>query len=367
MAHGKGMERIGSAPILRQVGWSSVDIADPKLLWTGRLDGRHPVFSWTGSQLRLRFLGKGVRFHFAPASGIRMAGVHRNFYNLLIDGDTSCHPVSGEEREIAVEELPEGEHEVVLDKATEALCGGDRLTDVELLDGQLLPSSRLSRTLLFLGNSITAGYGVEAEDPKETFSPETQNGMDSYAGVCARLLGAERIQICISGKGLVRNFDGSAELTVPKFRASTAPQDSRPWSGKEDPDAVVVEVGTNDFYLGDPGQLPFVLTYQSLVKDLLVRYPRAKIVLLDSPMLTNDFPIDTATDRPVASFSQLRFYLDQIPMGFSGAQRERISVFQQSQQSEEVLGTGADNHPNRAQAQLNGEELADHLRKILGW
>jgi len=367
MAHGKTTDKIGTAPLSAPSGWASVDLSDSKLLWTGRLDSHHPIFSWTGSRLHLHFQGHGVRFHFAPLDDSRMVGVHRNFYNLFIDGDTSIHPVSKEEREIAAEELPEGEHDVVLEKASEALCGRDRLVDIELLDGRLQPTSRPPRSILFLGNSITAGYGVEAEDSKESFSPETQNGMDSYAGVCARRLSAERIQICVSGRGLVRNFDSTTELTLPKFYASTAPQDTCPWKGREDPDAVVIEMGTNDFFCGDPGQLPFVLAYQTLVKDLLNRYPKAKIVLLDSPMLTNDFPIDTATDRPIASFSQLRFYLDQVPMGFTESQRRRLSVFQQSQQCQEVLGTGADNHPNRAQAELNGEELAKHLRSVLGW
>jgi len=350
------------------MGWRQVNLTDPRLAWEGRISGTLPMFSWTGTQLRLRFRGHGVRFVLESQGDSRMQEADRNYYELNIDHrDSSSHAVSKTEREIEVDSLPTGEHEVVLEKVTEALCGRDRLVRVELLDGELLQAAPATKRILFLGNSITAGYGIEDRDPLAHFRPETQNGSVSYAGVAAGLLQAARVQVCISGRGLVRNYDGAKDDILPKFFEWSSPQDPKPWTGEETPDVVVVEIGTNDFYQGDPGELTFVLACQQLVRTLMARYPKAHLVLVDSPMLTDEFPINPRTRKPVPSHSLLRAYLAQVRRGLAASERPRLSVCQLTPQGEDIYGFGADYHPNREQAGLNGKELEEHIRAVMKW
>src|SRR5687767_14588279 len=56
------------------------------------------------------------------------------------------------------------------------------------------------------------------------------------------------------------------------------------WGFAYTPDVVVINLGTNDFSVGDPGQ-PFVDAYLGLVADVRARYPEAWILVAESPMI----------------------------------------------------------------------------------
>jgi lysophospholipase L1-like esterase len=347
--------------------WQTIDLANPKLGWSGRVNPARPVLAWTASRLEIRFHGTAFKLAMKPLHNGVMDPSGRNYFNVIVDGkDSGSHPISKHETLIEMAGLSDDQHLVVIEKATEAQCGGVEVVQLQVF-GELLSQERPARSMLFFGNSITAGYGVEASDPTNSFLAETQNGSVSFAAVAARELGAAREQICISGRGLLRNFDGGKDMLLPEFLEWTSPQDRTPWRGGQVPDVVVVEIGTNDFALGDPGELAFVLAYQALVKRLMERYPSSKIVVVDSPMLTDHWPVDPKTRQAVQSASLLRGYIRQIRGGLSPAQKARFSTFEFAPQGEDVFGYGADYHPNRRQAQCNGEELAEHVRKVMSW
>jgi lysophospholipase L1-like esterase len=347
--------------------WQKVDLRNAKLGWSGRVNGERPILAWTASRLEFRFRGTAFSLQMKSLSDGGMDPSGRNYFNVLIDGqDSGNFPISAHETEIARSGLSDGEHVIAIEKATEAQCGRVEVVALKLF-GELLPLEKPKRSILFFGNSITAGYGIEDSDPANSYLAETQNGSVSYAGVVARELNASRQQICISGRGLLRNFDGGKDMLLPEFVEWTAPQDHSPWKDEVSPDVVVIEIGTNDFALGDPGELAFVLAYQALVKRLMGKYPGAKVVVVDSPMLTDGWPIDPKTRKPVQSASLLRGYIRQIRGGLTPEYKARFSTFEFTPQGADVFGYGADYHPNRTQAQCNGEELAQHLRKVMAW
>ena len=57
------------------------------------------------------------------------------------------------------------------------------------------------RRLLFIGDSITAGYGVLCNDSAAPFTPDTESAYHTYAAVAARALNADAHVIAYSGKG----------------------------------------------------------------------------------------------------------------------------------------------------------------------
>ncbi len=63
------------------------------------------------------------------------------------------------------------------------------------------PPEPRQRRLLFIGDSITAGYGVLCNDSVGPFSPETESAFHAYAAVAARALEADAHVIAYSGKG----------------------------------------------------------------------------------------------------------------------------------------------------------------------
>lgn len=361
-------EPVAPAAVAGARGWKSVAIEDERILWHGRVDARKPLLAWSGSGMEFRFRGTAFRLGLRSQDDGSMDPSGANFYNIVVDGkDAGCSSISRAEHEILVEKLKDTLHTVRIEKATEALCGRDKVTYFEVFgDLDSRPVAK-RRKIVFFGNSITAGYGIEDSEPTNGFLAQTENASVTYASVAARLLDAEPTRLCISGRGLIRNYDGSKDMLLPDFLEWTSPQDRTPWPVKEEADVVVVEIGTNDFALGDPGEIPFLLAYQGLVNRLLARYPQARIVLLDSPMLTDEWPIDPGTRKPVPSASLLQGYLAQVKGGLAPANRSRVSVLQLAPQGPDVFGYGADYHPNRAQARCNGEELAAHIREVTGW
>lgn len=348
--------------------WKSIALDDQRIYWHGRVDPRQPFLVWSGSGMEFRFRGSAFRLGLRSQNDGSMDPSGANFYNIIVDGkDAGCSSISRSDHEILVDKLKDTLHTVRIEKATEALCGRDKVTYFDVFgDLEERPATK-RKQIVFFGNSITAGYGIEDNEPTNSFLAQTENASVTYASVAARLLGAEPTRICISGRGLTRNYDGSKDMLLPEFLDWTSPQERKPWTLKEEADVVVVEIGTNDFALGDPGEIPFILAYQGLVNRLLARYPQAKIVLLDSPMLTDEWPIDPKSRKPVPSASLLQGYLAQVKGGLAPATRSRVSVLQLAPQGPDAFGYGADYHPNRAQARCNGEELAAHIRQVTGW
>jgi hypothetical protein len=56
--------------------------------------------------------------------------------------------------------------------------------------------------VLFIGDSITAGYGVLCNVSEAPFTAETESAYHTYAAVAARALDADAHVIAYSGKGV---------------------------------------------------------------------------------------------------------------------------------------------------------------------
>src|SRR5207247_2274360 len=105
----------------------------------------------------------------------------------------------------------------------------------------------------------------------------------AYGAVAARGVNAELITVAWSARGMYRNFAGDMTDTLPVLYASTLGDSARNWDHSSwIPDAVVINLGSNDFQQGDPGQ-PFVATYTAFVRRLRGYYPNALIICAVGP------------------------------------------------------------------------------------
>ncbi len=80
--------------------------------------------------------------------------------------------------------LPAGEHAVQLVKRTEAHTGVFQVLGVQLEQAaELLPPNKVDRRVEVIGDSISCGYGNEAANQNQHYTPDTQNGyLDKVAG-----------------------------------------------------------------------------------------------------------------------------------------------------------------------------------------
>jgi len=141
---------------------------------------------------------------------------------------------------------------------------------------------------------------------------------------------------------------------LPEFFPYINVNKNIPWDFSWQPDIAVISLGTNDFALGAPDSAMFVGAMVKFAKQVNEKYPSAKIVITDGPMLNDFYP------PGVPSLTLCRKYLDAAKSELEnlGLTVHRFSFSPQ----DGSLGYGADWHPGKEQAEKNGKELAEFLR-----
>jgi lysophospholipase L1-like esterase len=318
----------------------------------GRTDGdpKAPRFEWSSVSIQARFKGTSVQAD--------LDGGNQNYFEVVVDGKTMPRiaTTTGRRKVPVVSGLTDAEHELVLWRRTEANSNAtSQFFGLDLGGGTLLPITPPAHKLEVIGDSITCGYGNEGAGPSCGFTYDTENSYLSYGSVAARELDADLYTECWSGKGMYRNYGGDMNEPMPTLYKRTRPTDAAStWNFTWTPDAVVINLGTNDFSTGDPGQ-PFLNAYEGFVSDLRTHYPRAYIFLIDGPMMSGD------------ALKTARGYLDQVVQARKGAGDTRIQQVAIDPQDQAANGIGCDYHPSAATDDLVGKKLAAAIKTTMGW
>ncbi len=129
-------------------------------------------------------------------------------------------------------------------------------------DGYISPTTDKAFKIEFIGDSITCGYGVEAESENDTFCTKTENPAKAYAVMTAEALNADFQLVCWSGNGLLTQWippeRDEPDLSVPLMPDIYTYEDYGGYlfEGYKEPrkfdfttfkpDVVVINLGTND-------------------------------------------------------------------------------------------------------------------------
>ncbi|MBE2216191.1 MAG: SGNH/GDSL hydrolase family protein [Opitutaceae bacterium] len=330
---------------------------DPAVRLSGRSEGagtERVTFGWSGARMRLRFTG-------SASVAVRLEDESTNNYAAVwIDGVAQpkfrLDAADGIYR--LADDLSDGEHTVEVVRLTEGHVGLTHFRGFVLAAGGTpLPWREThARRIEFIGDSITCGYGVEVDDPKLHFEPATENFCLGYSGLTARTLDADYVVVSRSGIGMVRNYDGPrdgipGDAVPAAYGRSLFLRPDSAWDfSRFTPDVVCVNLGTNDFSTSGVNVDLFVATYRTFVEQLLARYPKAQLVMLQGPMNTSP---------------ELRAALDRVRAQLSPEVAPRVHFLALTAQGS--VGLGADYHPNRAQSEINARELTTYLRELMGW
>lgn len=312
-----------------------------------RTDARGPHFSWPGTRMDLRFEGTSAKVRFLDGSG---GHVH---FTLLVDGKESRLDLhAGEQTYVLASGLPKAVHDVVLFRDTEALWGETQLLGFDV-DGPLLPVPVPSRSLLFVGDSITCGYGAEGKGPHCGFVSGEENAYRAWGAVAARALSADVVLLAFSGGGIVRNNDGDKADTMPARILRTVPtrKTSPPPADDAAPSAIVINLATNDFALGAPPRGEFEAAYGKLLDDLHRRFPSAPFVVALGPMLYGK-ALETARTMETAIVASAKA---------RGLDVELLELPMQDGHD----GFGCQHHPNVTRQQSMADDLVAHLKRRL--
>jgi lysophospholipase L1-like esterase len=299
-----------------------------------------PVFEWSGSAIWTRFAG--------PSISVELDG-SANDFEVEIDGvrqPVIFHPGGDQVYQLA-SGLGRGEHDLKLTRRTEAFFSTSVFRGFR--GARLVPTRRPARLIEMIGDSITCGYGV-AGPPGCSFSHDTEAETDAYGARTARQLGAAHHAICWSGIGAFRNFGDLAQPRMPERYQWIEPLESAaPWGFTTRPQAVVINLGTNDFSGGvDPGQ-GYVQAMTAFVAQVRGHHPAAPIVLATSPMLDG------------AQHATEKAYLEAV------ARTDRRTTVLDMAVQQASDGFGCDFHPSEITAQKMADQLEAELRHLLHW
>ncbi|KAH8680454.1 SGNH hydrolase-type esterase domain-containing protein [Ilyonectria robusta] len=330
---------------------------EPIYRFVGRVNPATKELTWPSAGVAFTFRGRAASINISSVSGNSSA-------DLIIDGGEPILIGNVDGTLISTPKLSKGTHTVELRKRSESSLGTFRITGVTT-DGTLLASTVPKRKIEIIGDSITVGYGLDGVLPC-TNSAVLQNNGKTYGAVAARALNADYSVVAWSGKGLIRNYASTPPDPMPpmpvlytRYGADDA-NGSFTFPKSWIPDAVVINLGTNDFsYLGvrdpvNPADLTQAMV--KLVEGIHSYYKKAQFFLVSSPMLSDSYPSEADAQKS----THVQVLKDAIQQ-LHGVKTHLVDW--PSQGSE----VGCDYHPNAATQAQGGELLEESIRLALGW
>ncbi len=261
---------------------------NPYIQYFGRwdmADSLHPEHSWPGIYIYAEFSGTRI--------GVRMDD-SVNYYNVYLDGEfyKVFHSNKGGERDyILADSLTDTHHSFRFSQRNISF-GVYTFSGLLIDNGAELfqPPAKPSRKIEFIGNSFTAAEGNEATQAEmqwEAKFPVT-NIDKGFAPLIARHFDAQYHTICRSGIGMVCDWQGKFDSSMPHYFDRTLMEKEEPkWDFKKwMPDLVVICLGLND-YSGSKGKNGEVTEknsrifrngYQNFLKTVRKAYPGIPIL-----------------------------------------------------------------------------------------
>lgn len=328
----------------------SVDAAPggSEIHFYGRWTADHSA-SWPGATIVAQFRGPELSATFTETGD--------DWLEIYADGTMRApvHLMAGTHTYQLVKDLPTlaGVHQIKIVKRTESFVGTTRFDG--FVNATLVPSPRTSRMIEFIGDSITAGYGVLGQLPC-SFSNATEAESRAWGALVAPKVVAEHMSIAYSGIGMYRNCCGGTSTpnvdTMPvKYARMFADQPTPSWDFSTVPDVIVIGLGTNDFNGGDPGP-GYEAAYEAFITDVVrVHAPAAPILLATSPMMGG------------AGRTQMRARLDAIAAHFADPAITVVEIAEQLSAD----GLGCDYHPSVDTHFKMADQLAPAIRAATGW
>jgi lysophospholipase L1-like esterase len=261
------------------------------------------AYQWPGVYFEAAFDSRIVFFKVGPGDVI---------LHVSIDGAPAGTLVKPKPGTWQVDRLRKGRHVIRVEAVTESESAPN------IFGGFLVPaeSSALAvtprrRQVEFIGDSHTAGYGNTSEtrncSEEEVWS--TTDTSATFGPRVARHYDADYQVNAISGRGIVRNYDGSEGDPLPvAYPFVLLDHGARFENASWQPQVIVIALGTNDFSTPLRGgekwatrealHEDFETTYVRFLEELRARNPQALIVLWATELA--DREIQTEAGKVVA-------------------------------------------------------------------
>ncbi len=273
-----------------------------------------------------------------------------HYFLVIVDGTEQRVAAKGEvDREsITVLQvatgLKKGRHEIKIYRQSEMILGIENFISVTLRGEIAAPPANNKPYIEFLGDSITAGFGdlTTGDDKDDPSGPLKSSGTDTYAFLAAKKLGADVSIVARSGLGFANPDD---KIEIYWNHISFARRSLGEYDFARKPDAVVINLGTNDQHMCNNKKMDYndiKPDAVALLKRVRECHPDAKIVWFYGTM---DTGLANVLNNAVNELGgkEKGFYLAFGEQNFRG-------------------GGG---HPHADAHKANGKTLADVIRNII--
>lgn len=330
--------------------------SDPHIDYVGRISFTNPDaprFTYPGVSISALFEGTSLNMIAKPMSGYFMVRIDNNDPFKIAFANTTDSVIT------LASQLPEGIHEVFIMNCIESFMPVSEFRGF-LLDQDChlyAKEQQYSLRLEFVGNSMTCGYGIESDNPSDSFSKETENHYYAYPALVSERLNAQYIAVARSGIGIYRNYGGPVEGSIdclPNMYDYTLYGDTTEiWDfSRYIPDIVCVNLGTNDCVLEGYSMHLLKDAFVKFSQKIRSNYPDARIIWMTGCMLHG---------KPL---EDLQSVLDEVVQEANSAGDMRMHRFDFTPQTGE-LGYGAGWHPSKRQHERMADELISFIETIV--
>lgn len=344
----------------------------------GRIPPDTKIMTWSGTGVAFTFEGSSAEIVVSNITDLSRVAVQ------VDDGSPKLayvkSPPDNGTLAISTPKLSKGKHRVVMRKVTEAAAGTFHFDTIKT-DGHILEQAanpvESQRRIEFIGDSITAAYGILSDKNCKNISHQ-EDIEDGYAVKTSKDLKAEYSVIAVSGYGLFRN-DGDPESDkapkMPGLWTRYSALDTVNWTytfpPQEEPQAVVIALGTNDFhrdYYKDGkvvGLRPalnvseFKAVYIEFIDLIRSKYPGVEIFICSSPMEGKG-----AEDKDDRDHASLLHALQDIA---KGPRSSYVTVVNFPSEDFHAKDIGCLEHPGISESKKMADILTPMVRKKLSW
>lgn len=245
-------------------------------------DKANVAFDWPGVYIKASFQGTSCK--------VVLKGT--NCYDAYIDGKHKVTITAGPQSAtyVIADKLSDKTHQLLLTKRSES-------SSVSFFQGIIIDSGKSLvkapappvRKIEFIGDSYTAGFANESSsreyqsDKVESIILTTTNTYRAFGPICARAFDAQYQINALSGRGLVRNYNGfdpGKELPYYYNKTLLSVENSTWDFSKWNPDLIVIGIGINDLQADPPypDSAQFDGEYSKLIQNLRQKHPGVKFI-----------------------------------------------------------------------------------------
>ena len=235
----------------------------------------HYQFDWSASGFQFAFSGKSIELQITS---------HHTLYGpvilaVFVDGEV-YQKIDLSEGSHAYT-IPFTRNDIIYVKIiqiTELQYGSFKLEDIRV-DGEIFKWDKPQESILWIGDSLSAGYGLESDTTPPVFNTHFEDCTHAYPYMVSHALNTTPIIIAYSGNGILSRW-------IPETEDAANDEDILPsifpYNIDEDPSWVIINLGTNDasYTRGIPErEQRFKKLYIDFIQTLQAKFPNAKFLL----------------------------------------------------------------------------------------